>query len=110
MNKATATNIVTVFVLVPVMMFLGPLILTYMWEWFVIPLLDAPALGYWNAMGLSMIISFFKYVPAIGELNQAARKGMTDGEKSAQSLDQATKYVTFMLFAWGISYLISFGI
>ena len=48
-------------VLVVPELFLDAWIVMLLWRWFVVPILNLPALGYLQAMGISLVIGYLTY-------------------------------------------------
>ena len=74
-----------------VILFLSPYVLTLMWGWF-IKGFGLPALGYWHAFGLMLVVDFLTYkVPSTSEV----------------SLKQTKHALYYVVVTWLASFVIS---
>ena len=61
-EKESATDVGVGSVLLLGSAFLGAWALVLMWRWFIVPI-GAPAIGYWNAMGVGLVSALLMHAP-----------------------------------------------
>jgi len=76
--------------------FIRPLVAMKMWLWFVVPL-GISAVGYWQMMGIGMLVHLLLQKRAATEIDDDAAK-------------TAIAYLVALFIIWGIAALVAMGV
>lgn len=84
-------------------LFLGGLVSQHLWEWFVVRATGWPPLGYWHAMGISLVLGYWcQPLPR--------KRRSDDSEPAFEMAKHQAGRVLGVLLTWGIAALVSLGV
>lgn len=89
--------LVLIAVSIPVTLLSG-LVLSDLWDWFILPVFTVPPITFMQAVGLSLVVAFFKLGLATTPVSGEAERPIATG------FAKLFGYLIVLLFIWGMGW------